>query len=251
MQIFGINVDESVGLPLFFLVGLYVALSPCLFPIMPLTVFRIMSKSITDNTGREQFPTRRLVLQWVVLLTAGILITFFLAILISSYVWSNLGSFLIGTYRETTFILGLFLIIMGIFLLFPILEELTFARIPIPQQITNSFQREEYRNLDLFLIGFGYSFIALPCALPVFLVLLTVIPFVGNIVNLVIGIVLFYIGLLIPYLILVFVAAEARNRAASFLAEKFRIIEVITGVLIIIFGLLLILPSFGGPSVFS
>ncbi|UCE12758.1 MAG: cytochrome c biogenesis protein CcdA [Candidatus Heimdallarchaeota archaeon] len=252
MLIFGIEVDESVGLPLFFLVGLYVALSPCLFPIMPLTVFRIMSKSFTDDTSQEQFPTRRLVLQWVILLTAGILITFFLAILISSYVWSNLGSFLIDNYREITFLLGIFLIIMGIFLLFPILEEKTFARIPIPQQITNSFQRDEYRNLDLFIIGFGYSFIALPCSLPVFLVLLTVIPFIGGTpLHLVFGMALFSIGLLIPYLILVFVTAEARTRAASFLAEKFRFIEVITGVLIIIFGLLFVWPSFGGPYVFS
>lgn len=251
MLIFGIEVDESIGLPLFFLVGLYVALSPCLFPIMPLTVFRIMNKSVIDDSGEEQHPSRRIALQWVVILTSGILITFFLAVLISSYIWNQFGLFLIDIYKEITFLLGLILIAMGLFLLFPVLSELTFARIPIPQKLTNSFQRDEYRHMDLFLIGFGYSFIALPCSFPVFLVLLSILPYVGNTFNLMIGMGLFSVGLFIPYLILVLVTAEARTRAASFLAEKFRVVEIITGILIIIFGLLFIWPIFGGPYIFT
>ncbi|MFX0122230.1 MAG: cytochrome c biogenesis protein CcdA [Candidatus Hodarchaeota archaeon] len=251
MEIFGIAFDESIGLPLFFLVGLYVALSPCLFPIMPLTVFRIMNKPIIDDSGQEQYPTRRMALQWVILLTGGILITFSLAILISAYIWTNLGSFLSGVFIQLTFILGLLLILMGIFLIFPVLAELTFTRIPIPQRVTDSFQREEYRHLDLFFIGFGYTFIALPCSFPIFLILLALIPLIGNLLYLFIGMGLFALGLLIPYLILVLVTAEARIRAASLLAEKFRIVEIITGILVIIFGLLFIWPSFGGPYVFS
>ncbi|UCG04021.1 MAG: hypothetical protein JSW11_08540 [Candidatus Heimdallarchaeota archaeon] len=251
MEIFGIPFDESIGLPLFFLVGLYVALSPCLFPIMPLTVFRIMNKPTTDDSGQEQYPNRRMAFQWVILLTSGILITFFLAILISAYIWTNLGSFLSEIFIELTFILGLILIVMGMFLIFPILAELTFARIPIPQRVTNSFQREEYRHLDLFLIGFGYTFIALPCAFPVFLILLSIIPLIGNPLYLFIGMGLFALGLLVPYFILVLVTAEARIRAATLLAERFRIVEIMTGIFVIIFGLLFIWPSFGGPYVFS
>jgi cytochrome c-type biogenesis protein len=251
MELFGIPVDESIGLPLFFLVGLYVALSPCLFPIMPLTVFRIMNKSVVDESGQEQFPSRRMAFQWVILLTSGILITFFLAILISAFIWTNLGAFLSDVFIELTFILGLLLIGMGIFLIFPMLAERTFARIPIPQRVTDSFQREEYRHLDLFLIGFGYTFVALPCAFPVFLILLSIIPLIGNPVLLFIGMGFFALGLLIPYFILVLVTAEARVRAASLLAEKFRIVEIITGILVIIFGLLFIWPAFGGPYVFS
>ena len=253
MLIFGIEVDNSIGLPLFFLVGLYVALSPCLFPIMPLTVFRIMNKSVFDDSGQEQPPSRWMAIQWVIVLTSGILSTFMLAVLVSAYVWENLGFFLINLYLELTFLLGLLLIAMGLFLLFPILAESTFAKIPIPQRVTNSFQREEYRQLDLFLIGFGYSIIALPCAFPVFLVLLSIIPVTiqGGSLNLIIGMVLFSVGLFIPYLILVLVTAEARTRAASFLAERFRVVEIITGILIIVFGLLFIWPIFGGPYLFS
>ncbi|MFX1517714.1 MAG: cytochrome c biogenesis protein CcdA [Promethearchaeota archaeon] len=240
VYIFGIPFDESFGLTLFFLVGLYVALSPCLFPIMPLTVFRIMNKPISDDLGQRKLPTRRKAFEWVILLTSGILITFFLVILISAYIWTNVGSFILESHLILTIILGLLLIAMGIFLIFPRLAELTFARIPIPQRVTDSFQREEYRNLDLFLIGFGYTFVALPCAFPAFLILLTIIPFIGNPLFLFLGMGLFALGLLIPYFILVLVTAEARIRAASLLAERFRIVEIITGILVIIFGLMFI-----------
>ncbi|MHA2225279.1 MAG: cytochrome c biogenesis CcdA family protein [Candidatus Hodarchaeales archaeon] len=250
MLIFGVEVDESIGLPLFFFVGLYIALSPCLFPIMPLTVFRIMQKKIFDETGQESFPSRKMGLQWVTLIVSGIIFSFFIAILITQYIWSSFGFLLIELFEPLTFVLGIILVTMGFFLLFPFFSEKTFARIPIPQKISNLFQREEYRQFDLFLIGFGYSFIALPCALPVFLVVFSIIPVIGNAINLMIGMSLFSIGLFIPYLILVFVTAEARTRAASLLAEKFRIVEIITGILIIIFGLLFIWPTFGGPYLF-
>ncbi len=255
MLIFGIEINETLPLflrlSLFFLVGLYVALSPCLFPIMPLTVFRIMNKTVIDEFDQEQQPTRRMALQWVMILTGGILITFFLAVFISAYMWNNLGFFLLDVHLTLTFLLGLLLILMGLFLLFPALAKITFARIPIPQKVTDSFQRDEYRNLDLFLIGFGYTFIALPCAFPAFIILTAIIPFIENSFYLLIGMGLFSIGILIPYLILVLVTAEARTRAAKLLAEKYRIVEIITGLLVIIFGLLFIWPSFGGPDIFS
>ncbi len=250
MYIFGIELDNSLGLPLFFLAGIYVALSPCLFPIMPMTIFRIMSKDIIDSEGKETHPSRQLALRWVSILVSGILITFISVALILMYLWSGIGTEILLLYGEFTFILGLVLIAMGIFIIFPALSERTFARIPIPMQISNLMAREEYKQLDLFLIGFGYSFIALPCAFPVFLALLTIIISTANPIFTLIGLSLFGIGLFIPYLILVFVTAEARIRAARVLAERFRIVEIITGVVIILFGILFLLPAFGGPRLF-
>ncbi len=251
MIIFGIPIDESIGLPIFFLAGIYVALSPCLFPIMPLTVFRIMSKSIVTEDGEEYESTRKIAIQWVVLLTSGILVTFIAAILIMTYIWSFLGLFLIKHFITLTFILGVLLVLMGLFLLFPVLSEKTFAKIPVPQGVSNIFHKEEIKQLDIFLIGFGYSFIALPCAAPAFISLLSISSIYGNSLSLMIGIGLFSIGLATPYLILVLVTAEARLRLTSLFTENFRIIEVFIGIVIIIFGLLFIWPSFGGPIVFS
>ncbi len=251
MMIFGIQIDESIGLPIYFLAGLYVALSPCLFPIMPLTIFRIMSKSIITEEVEKKYFTRKIAIQWVILLTSGILVTFIVAILIMSYIWDFFGVFLINQYIELTFILGILLIIMGLFLLIPLLSEKTFARIPIPQSVAKILQKEEIRHLDLFLIGFGYSFIALPCAAPAFISLLGISSLYGSSLSLIIGIGLFAFGLSIPYFLLVLVTAEARTRLTSLFTENYRIIEIIFGIIIILFGLLFIWPSFGGPILFS
>ena len=140
MIIFGLQIDESIGLPLFFLVGIYVAVSPCLFPIMPLTVFRIMSRSFIDENGKEQQIARSAAVQWVVLLTSGILVPFIGSIIIMSYIWDFFGIFLIQQYRELTFILGIILIVMGLFLIIPVLSEKTFAKIPVPQRVSDIFQ---------------------------------------------------------------------------------------------------------------
>ncbi len=246
MQFYGIEIDNSIGLPLFFFAGLYIALSPCLFPVMPLTVFRIMNKSVMDENGQETVATRSMVLKWVTALTSGVLLSFLAAMIIGAYIWSYLGLFLIQLYQPLTLILGIVLVLMGFFLLFPVLSEKTFARIPIPQGISNVFDREEFNYIDLFIIGLGYSFVALPCAFPVFTILLSLIPTIGGSFPFLVGLMLFSFGLFLPYLALVFVTAEARTIAAQKFAERFRVIEIITAILVIIFGLLFILPTFTG-----
>ncbi|WP_455140835.1 cytochrome c biogenesis protein CcdA [Candidatus Hodarchaeum mangrovi] len=236
-----ISYEPSLGLFNFFFSGLYVALSPCLFPIMPLTVFRIMDKKIFDELGEEHLPSRKMALQWVLLITSGIVTTFAVSIIFLSLFQFTFSLFLINNYAYFSFFLGLILFILALFVLFPQLSEKTFAHIPIPQGINQFFNREEYKALDLFLLGLGYSFIAFPCAAPVFIGLF----FVGvsiDFFSILVGMVLFAVGVAIPYLVLVMVTSEARNRVAQFLAEKFRIIEIIVGGLMIIVSLMLISP---------
>ncbi len=233
-------------LPLFFFSGIYVALSPCLFPIMPLTIFRIMNKSNIGPNGQEIFPTRKMVLEWVILLMCGILMTFFSSMIISNFIGNAFARFLINNYITFSFILGIFLIVMGIFMFFPKIAEKTYAKIPIPQKLTNLIYKEEYRNFDMFIIGLTYSFIALPCAFPIFATSLAIIAYNANLIFTIGGMMLFSIGLFIPYLLLVFVTSEVRTRAAIFLAEKFRLIEIIIAAFMIILGILFIWPFFGG-----
>jgi cytochrome c-type biogenesis protein len=239
-----------VELSLFFAAGLYVALSPCLFPIMPLTIFRIMSKATLDDNDQSQQPSRIMALQWVILLTMGILVTFLLVMLLATLIGNAFGFFFISNFILFSFILGVLLLLMGIFFLFPQLGEKTYAKIPIPQKLI-AIQRDEYNQFDLFLIGFGYSFIAFPCAFPAFGVTLPIVAANANFLFTLAGMSLFALGLFIPYLILVLVTAETRTRAASLLAENFRKIEVGIGILVILTGLILMWPFFGGPALFA
>ncbi|MHA2055135.1 MAG: cytochrome c biogenesis CcdA family protein [Candidatus Hodarchaeales archaeon] len=251
VYIFGNEIPDSLGLPLFFLAGLYVALSPCLFPIMPMTIFRIMSKDTVDSEGNISYPSRKESLRWVSILVSGIMITFVTVVLIIMYIWREFGVQINYLRSPLSYLLGVILVLMGIFILFPKLSERTFARIPIPQKVSDLMVRDEYKQLDLFIIGLGYSVIALPCIFAVFLALVTIIISTANPIFTFAGLVLFGIGLYIPYLILVLITAEARFRAASSFSGKFRYIEILMGVLIVIFGLLFLWPAFGGPFIFS
>lgn len=141
--------------------------------------------------------------------------------------------------------MGLILITMGFFIIFPKLSEMTFARIPIPQKLSDSMVREEYRGLDLFMMGLGYSIIAFPCASPVFISIFFIPQYSSNLFSVLIGMGFFGVGLFIPYLVLVFVTAEARVRVARILAENFRKIELVLGVLVIMFGIIFLLVGFG------
>ncbi len=260
VKVFGLQVDissEFILFPLFFIIGLYVALSPCLFPIMPLTIFNLMSKqsdkqfnskdhSTSDASSESSLGTvisRRKVLGWTLLLCSGILLAFALFALVGLFV----GTTLVQFRHELGFVLGLILLILGTFMLVPKLEERTFARIPIPQRISGFLEKDEYSSLDLFFLGFLYSMIALPCAGPA---ILSTIPLVAIHANpfLTLGVlILFGIGLFIPYLVLVFVTAEGQARAIKFFQSKTRLIQLIGGILIIVMGILFILPLLGGP----
>ncbi len=235
------DLSELFGLPFFFLAGLYVALSPCLFPLMPMTIFRIMNADIKDLEGNSVNPSRKKVLRWVIILVSGILTTFFVVAFVGLYVWKGLLLELIPLYRPLSLLMGVILITMGIFIVFPQLSEMTFAKIPIPQGVSNFMIKKEYRQLDLFVMGLGYSIIAFPCASPVFISMFGILVSVGNVMYMLIGMGVFGIGLFIPYLILVFVTAETRTRVASRLAENFRKIEIVMGFLIVLFGIIFLL----------
>ena len=233
--------SDLLSLPFFFLAGLYVALSPCLFPIMPMTIFRIMNTDMKDSEGRIVNPSRKLILRWVSLLVFGILVTFTTVTFVGMFVWRGLGIELISLYRPLSFLMGLLLVTMGIFIIFPQLSELTFAQIPIPQKVSSVMVRDEYKKLDLFIMGLGYSIIAFPCASPVFVSMFGILLSVGNLLYMLLGMGIFGVGLFIPYLILVFVTAETRTRVASKFTENFRRIEIVMGFLILLFGFIFLL----------
>ncbi|MFW9853426.1 MAG: cytochrome c biogenesis protein CcdA [Candidatus Thorarchaeota archaeon] len=247
MLIYGIEIDESIGLPLFFIVGLYIALSPCLFPIMPLTVFRVLDKTTSNQIETTRSHTRTQALQWVIFLASGIVVAFVGASIIYLYIWQQLGLFLTNMYLPLTYLLGILLILTGILFLSPRLGKLTFGRIPIPQRVTEVMQKETYRNLDLFILGMGYSIIALPCAFPAFILLLALVTTASNVVFTTVGMTLFSIGVFLPYFLLIFFPIL---QLSSFIKRRYRVFEGMVGILVITMGLLFLWPLFGGPTLF-
>ena len=256
--IFGLGVSSTLGFPLFFFVGLYVALSPCLFPIMPITILNIMRKdekekysliksSENDNIVPDTSPNRIKAFNWIFMLWSGILFSFGIFALIGTYI----GGFLIQNYILFNLIVGIFLIIMGYIIINPKLEEIFFSRIPVPNFVQKQMQKEEYSGLDLFILGTFYSIIALPCAGPVFIALIPIVINFNNQLVSLFSLSLFALGLLIPYLLLIMVTTETQAKFIKKVRGNYQIIKIITGLLIILVGGLLAWPYFGGPVLFT
>ena len=255
--IFGLGVSSTIGFPLFFFVGLYVALSPCLFPIMPITILNIMRKqeekdsSEIDSSFKEVLPKksnlRMKAFSWIFMLWSGILFSFGIFALIGVFI----GSYLIQNYLLLNLIFGIILIIMGYIILSPKLEEIFFARIPIPDFVQKQMQKEEYSGLDLFTLGAFYSIIALPCSGPVFIALIPLIISFNNQIISLFSLSLFAIGLLLPYLLLIMVTTETQSKFIQGVRNHYNIVKIITGILIILVGGLLAWPYFGGPILFT
>ncbi len=260
LKVFGIPITTSSSLMLFvlfFLIGLYVVLSPCLFPLMPLTIFNLMGKRINEvSSGKKEDPAgkrsppksptfRKKAIGWTFLLTGGIFLAFAMFSLIGLFISTTLVSF----RYELGFFFGVILIILGILMLVPMLEERTLARFRIPSRVSEFMEKGEYTALDLFFLGFLYSIIALPCAGPA---ILSVIPLVAVFANpffTLVALIFFGTGTFIPYLLLVLVTTEGQMRIIRFFQRNFRGIQIISGFLIIMMGVLFVLPLIGGPDI--
>ena len=256
--VFGLEVSSAIGLPLFFLVGLYSALSPCLFPIMPLTLFRILSKQskgsklgedkIKGDDSNEGFVGKRLeVLYWSFLLWSGILFSFEIFSLIGIII----GFILIQYYVLLNLIFGVIIVILGIIILIPKFHVNIFSRIPVHNKLYSLLLKEKKLDIDIFALGFFYSIISLPCAGPTFLAVLPLIVGTVNPLYKLIGLLLLAIGLLVPYLVLILLTNEARSKFINKIQQKYSLIKAIMAIFLIVIGLILIWPFFGGPIIFS
>ncbi len=207
--------------------GLFIAVSPCLFPLLPL--FLINSLQTADSRGRSVVVTAVLVL--------GILssVAFFIAIA------GFIGSFLIEFYIEFQAILGLVIVFLGIVMMSTALQKkLRLGSLSLRSQPT-----APSNLLNVFVVGLGYSLLAAPCSGPA---ILGTIALFGAETNLLIVILLFIVlslAIAIPYFLIAVVTGEARMRMAMSISNQARKIELIAGTILIIIGLLLFIQLFG------
>ncbi|TFG14845.1 hypothetical protein EU537_02585 [Candidatus Thorarchaeota archaeon] len=226
-EFFALLVQWVVQLGTVFGVGLYIATSPCLFPLLPLFLIR--------NLQSEDSRTRSVLV--TIVLTAGILISLGVFIAISSFI----GLYLIQNYLLIQAVLGGIIIVFGIFTLFPKLREMT--------GITKINIRSDPGNpkglIGVFGVGFAYALLAAPCTGPSILALGFIF---GSQIDLLMTILMFVmlsIGVLTPYLAIALVTGESRDRLASKMARSARTIEIIVGCLLVALGIWLMLPRFG------
>jgi cytochrome c biogenesis protein CcdA len=207
--------------------GLFIAVSPCLFPLLPL--FLINSLQSADSRSRSVLVTATLVL--------GILSSVGFFILIAGFI----GGFLIEYYIEFQAILGLIILFLGIVMISHTLQE----KIGLTSLNLRSQPATPTNLLSVYFVGLGYSFLAAPCAAPA---ILGTVALFGAETNILVSFLLFLflaVAISIPYFLIAAVTGEARMRMASTISNQARKIELIVGTILALIGLLLFIQLFG------
>lgn len=220
---------NQIGLLIFFLGGLATAISPCLFPILPLTLLRLF--------GAE---SRKKALILTTILLSGVILAFMIYAILADYLFDVLGQ----TFTELNAIMGVILIFIGLYLILehyiPVLKSVT-GKLPGLQPRMDE-DKDSY--IDVFILGMGYSLIAIPCASGIYMGLIGLIQS-GDPLYSFFGFPLFAVGLALPYYILAISASEFRMQIAQWMARKSKLVNIIMGALLVIIGLSMSLPYFG------
>ncbi len=221
--------EISTILTLAFFSGMSVALSPCLFPLLPLYLMRSLNSA--DSTRKSILVT--------MILVAGILSSLAIFALIASLI----GLFLIQHFIQIQAILGGILILLGIVTIFQ--EKIGLTSMGISSQPTTP------KGLaGVFTVGLGYSLLAAPCIWPILSATFLLFGTQSNIFLLLLMFMVVSIAVATPYLAIAVVSGEARTRLTMSIANHSRKIELAAGILLIIIGIILILPLFGIPLLF-
>ncbi|MGY5853549.1 MAG: cytochrome c biogenesis protein CcdA [Candidatus Thorarchaeota archaeon] len=210
-----------------FSLGFYAAISPCLFPLLPM--FLIRSLQSADSKKKSAIITGVLVL--------GILSSLAIYSIISVFI----GLFLIQNQIQIQTILGLVIIFFGFVTMSETLQN-TFHL----TSLNLKSQPEAPRGLiGVYAIGLGYSLLAAPCSGSAVIGFLLYISTQTNLVILLFTFITLAIGITIPYFAIAILSDEMRKRMTTVLAESARKVQILVGLLLVVIGTLLILPYFG------
>jgi len=210
-----------------FTTGLYVALSPCLFPLLPL--FLIRSLNATDSRKQSLLVTGVLVLGLITSLAVLSLVT------------TALQAFLLNHFTDLQAVIGAIIVFFGILTMSETLRKA--LRL---SSLTPKVQPGNPKSLaGVFLVGLGYSFMAAPCAFSAIVAIPIIFGVQSNPLNMILMFVFLSIGVSIPYLAIAVFTGEGRTRMAMSMQHHTRKVEILAGILLIAIGIILILPIFG------
>ena len=207
--------------------GLFIAISPCLFPLLPL--FLINSLQSADSRRRSVLVTA--------ILVAGILssVAFFIAIA------GFIGSFLIEFYIEFQAVLGLIILFLGLVMMSSTLQKkLRLSSLSLKTQPT-----APTNLLSVYTVGLGYSLLAAPCSGPAILGTVALFGAETNLFTIILLFIVLSIAIAIPYFLIAMVTGEARIRMAMTISKQARKIELIVGTILVIIGFFLFIQLFG------
>jgi cytochrome c biogenesis protein CcdA len=220
-------VELAIFLAGAFTTGLYVALSPCLFPLLPL--FLIRSLNATDSRKQS------------VLVTGVLVLGLITSLAVLSLVTTVVQAFLLNHFTNLQAVIGGIIVFFGILTMSETLRKALHLSSLAPK-----VQPGNPKSLaGVFLVGLGYSFMAAPCAFSAIVAIPIIFGVQSNPFNMILMFIFLSIGISIPYLAIAVVTGEGRTRMAMNFQQHTRKVEILAGILLIAIGIILILPAFG------
>jgi len=215
-----------------FLAGLGSFLSPCIIPLVPSYLSYITGGILTQQVEENEnklLKNKLKVLFHTIFFILGFG-TAFMALQILVFKFTNLASSLIGNNVLNT-IFGGIIILMGLHML----GIFKITKLYSEKRINWNFGKKNMGTSYLF--GFAFGFGWTPCMGPV---LFTVMSYLANSNTMAMGIVyiwIFTLGLGVPFLLFAYFLDKSKK--LDFIKKKFMFTDKISGIVLIIMGILL------------
>ena len=209
-----------------FLGGLLTFLSPCVLPLLPIYLSYLAG---TAGSNKDLSARRRHTLFNALAFTVGFTVSF---VLIGLVFYGVMSQFRVSGWFSK--VLGIILIILG-------LHTLGVFRIPFLLRDSRKLDNDKLNSFTIgssFLMGLLFAAGWSPCIGPILATILSLTTTTGNIIDAGLMMLIFSIGLAIPFIIAALLADKAsqwarRNARFTVWVERF------TGVLILAIGLAL------------
>lgn len=218
----GANLSWGVA----FFGGLLTFLSPCVLPLLPIYLSYLAG---TAGGGQEVSARRKQTFLNAIAFSVGFTVSF---VLIGLAFYGVMSQFRISGWFSK--ILGILLIILG-------LHTLGVFRIPFLLRDSRKLDNDKLNSFTLggsFLLGLLFAAGWSPCIGPILATILSLTTTSGNLAGAGVMMLLFSIGLAIPFIL----AALLADKASQWARRNARYtvwVEKITGVLILVIGLML------------
>ncbi|HTK08018.1 MAG TPA: cytochrome c biogenesis protein CcdA [Ktedonobacteraceae bacterium] len=225
---------SQLGLGIAFLAGLASFLSPCVLPLVPIYLAQLVGQSIHQADSKSSYETRLVTF----LHAATFVLGFTLAFVALGASASSLGSVLKANQFVLRQVGGVILIVIG-------LHIAGIFKLPfLYMQKRFHFQASRPSYPASLLIGIIFGFAWTPCIGPI---LGSILVLAANTATLRSGVtlLLFYsLGLGVPFLLLG-LGLNQVSRLLTWLKPHLGKIEIFTGILLIIVGLMILFNLFG------
>lgn len=208
--------------------GLLTFVSPCILPMIPIYL------AYMSGTGGGERPSLRWTLLRIGMFIVGFTVVFVLFSVLFYVVFSSL-SFIQQWIQR---IAGFFILLMGFHFLG--IVRLSF----LDQEVKIHLEGDKAKPWGSFLLGVSFAAGWSPCIGPVLSAILFSATTTQNLFLMMVLLVLFSAGLGVPFLLVGLFLSSATGWVSS-MKRFFPVVEKISGVLLVIMGLLLVLNTMG------